>query len=128
MDTFRIKSLEADAPLLVWDGGWLPAHLVEVPLDSATGHILVRFDHVVSAPIAIARVVLRDPARHGADRPSSDLSAMMYAESLRSPPVPVRPHSSVFTGPVTQAPRASEALPRRTRLPNDNRRRSTNLT
>jgi hypothetical protein len=100
MKILRINGLLPQAPLWVWDGTWLPAHLVEASLDSAAGRVLVRFSHGVSAPIEVSRVVPRDPALHGSDRPSADLSTMMYAESLRGPlslscPQPARPIQSV---------------------------------
>ena len=88
MNPCHIDALPLDAPLWVWDGTWLTAHLIEASLESPGGRALVRFSHGMSAPIAVSRIVLRDPALNESDRPSADLSAMMYAESLlfaRSP-------------------------------------------
>jgi hypothetical protein len=82
MNTCRLDALTPDTPLWVWDGTWLTAHLIETPLAPSTERVLVRFGHGISAPIAASRIVLRDPALHESDRPSADLSAMMYAESL----------------------------------------------
>lgn len=88
MENRRIESLRGNSSLWVWDGTWLPAKLIETPLESATGILLVRFSHGVSAPVPISHVAVRDPALHGADRPSISISAMMYAQSLRSDALP----------------------------------------
>src|SRR5271170_7033759 len=99
MKALRIDALEPLTPLWVWDGAWLPAHLIDPLLESASGLILVRFSHGISAPIDASHVVLRDPSLHESDRPSVALSAMMYAESLRtafsSSPQPAPPAQSV---------------------------------
>ena len=120
MDNRCIASLEPNAPLWVWDGAWFPAHLVESPLDPSTSRILVRFGHGVSAPIAVSHVMLRDPALNGSDRPSGPLSAMMYAESLRTTldPPPVQT-PVVKADPITSAPRGPVALHRRQQPPKE---------
>jgi len=84
MKNRRIESLQRNALLWVWDGAWLPASVIETPLEAATGVVLVRFRHGVSAPVHVSRVAARNPALRDADRPSAGLSATMYAASLRS--------------------------------------------
>lgn len=82
MNACPIDALAPETPLWVWDGSWLPAHLIETLLVPSTGWVLVRFNHGISAPIAASRILLRDPALHESDRPSANLSAMMYGQSL----------------------------------------------
>jgi hypothetical protein len=85
MQNDQIDLLRLHSSLWVWDGTWLSATIVEA-LDS--GVIIVRFSHGVSAPIAASKVAIRNPALQGADRPSMNHSAAMYADGLRSDCVP----------------------------------------
>jgi hypothetical protein len=97
MNACPIDALTPETPLWVWDGTWLPAHLIQAQLESSTATVLVPFNHGISAPVAASRIVLRDPALRESDRPSATVSALMYAESmLMAAPSLSNPSSSLI--------------------------------
>jgi hypothetical protein len=67
--TALVSNFRPDSPVWVWDGLWLPGVVAEVVRNSGQGFLVVQFQHGVSAPVAWADVIPRNPELGGSDRP-----------------------------------------------------------
>ena len=66
MDASHVRQITRAAPVWVWDGNWWPAVVADA---ERGGFLIVRLENGVTVPAQRARLQLRDPALHGADKP-----------------------------------------------------------